>query len=124
MVINIDTQKVLIQRLYLADNLWRRLLGLLPCRNLADGEGMLLTPCRGIHTMFMRFTIDVLYLDHLMRVVAVFPEVKPWRVLPIISEGRHVLEIPSGMLVATETVPGHRLYYSNELYLKERFCLK
>ena len=42
---------------------WRRLIGLMGRARLADGEGLIFTPCRGIHTYFMRFPIDLVFID-------------------------------------------------------------
>lgn len=82
---------------------------MIPRKNLGMEEGLLLTPCRGIHTFCMRFNIDALYLDDQMRVVAVFPDVKPWRVLPYIREARHVLEMASGAISASGVQVGDQL---------------
>lgn len=114
MVININTGHILIRRLHRADTFWKRFWGLLLHKKLPTYEGMLLTPCRSIHTFFMRFTIDVLYLDHSMRVVAAYPQVKPWRLLTGSREGRHVLEMSPGILALTGTTIGHQLQIINE----------
>jgi uncharacterized protein len=53
--------------------------GLLGRDGLAQGEGLLLKPCGSVHTAFMRFPIDVVFLDRELSVVAVRPEVRPWR---------------------------------------------
>lgn len=110
-ILNVDTGKVLVRRLFLADSFWRRLLGLIPHREICAGEGLLLTPCKGIHTFFMRYDIDVLYLDKDMCVVASFPEVKPWRVLPQLSAAVQVLEMATGTLSASRTRVGHKLMF-------------
>jgi uncharacterized membrane protein (UPF0127 family) len=53
--------------------------GLLGRDGLAQGEGLLLKPCGSVHTFFMGFPIDVVFLDRELSVVAVRPEVRPWR---------------------------------------------
>lgn len=107
MVINLATGKVLVDKLHRADSYWRRLKGLMLIKRINTSEGLLLTPCKSIHTMFMRFSIDVLYLDPTFKVIRVFREVKPWRVLPFGRNVKHVLEMAAGTAVGTE--PGHRL---------------
>lgn len=109
MVINSDTGDVLAYGLKKADTFWSRFLGLMPCKRLPEGEGMLLTPCQSVHTFFMHFAIDVLYLDLDKQVVAVFPNVAPWRVLPFKRRCRYVLEVPAGTLQGSHTDIGHHL---------------
>ena len=53
--------------------------GLLGRDGLDSGEGLLLKPCGSVHTFFMRFPIDVVFLDRELEVVAVSAEVRPWR---------------------------------------------
>ena len=53
--------------------------GLLGRKELPSGEGILLKPSGSIHTFFMRFPIDVVFLDRELRVVAIAPDVPPWR---------------------------------------------
>ena len=53
--------------------------GLLGRRVLPEGEGILLRPCGSVHTFFMRFPIDVVFLDRDLKVVGVAPELRPWR---------------------------------------------
>ena len=112
-LVKLANEKVIVRELQLADSIWGRFWGLLPRKGLEPGEGLLLTPCRGIHTFFMRFSIDALYLDDQMRVVAVFPEVKPWRLLPYLKEARQVLEVASGAVSALGVEVGDQLLLQN-----------
>lgn len=57
-----------------------RLVGLLGQRALAPDMALLIAPCSGVHTCFMRFTIDVVFLDRDGVIVAVVPHLRPWRV--------------------------------------------
>lgn len=86
---------VVCEHCLLAESMFARLRGLLGRRGLAEGEGMLLRPASSIHTGFMRFTIDAIYLDRENRVTKVVSEIRPWR----FSAGRGaraVLELPAG----------------------------
>ncbi len=60
--------------------------------------GLWITPSEGIHTMGMRFPIDVLYLDADRRIVRIYRELKPWRIAAISRRTRSVLELPAGTL--------------------------
>lgn len=57
----------------------------------------------------MKYPIDVAYLDSDLVVVRVFPNVKPWRVLPAVAGTRHVLEVPRATLADSGTLVGHKL---------------
>lgn len=110
MVINSDNGAVIADKIKKADTFWHRLVGLIPYSNLPEGEGIILAPCQSVHTLFMRFTIDILYLDRDWRVLATFPGVKPWRLLPLNWRCRYVLEVPSGSIFNSRTEVGHRLF--------------
>lgn len=78
-------------------NCWhQRLLGLMFRRTLRQGHGMLLTPCTSIHTAFMRFAIDVVYLDAEFRVLSIHTQLKPWRLSWGPVGTHHALELPAG----------------------------
>jgi uncharacterized membrane protein (UPF0127 family) len=62
-----------------ADRPWSRLRGLLGRSSLPAGEGLLLRPCGSVHTLFMRFPIDVVFCDRELRVLSVAESVRPWR---------------------------------------------
>lgn len=79
-----------------ADGWWRRAVGLLGRRELPEGHGLLLRPCRSIHTWFMRFPIDVVYLDESGQVLKVAPDVRAWRFSAGPRHTRMALELRSG----------------------------
>ena len=83
-----------IAQVWNANTYFTRLRGLLG-RSLAEGGGLLLTPCGDIHTFGMRYAIDAVYLDGDMRVVGT-ETLAPWRVGNIFRGARHVLELPAG----------------------------
>lgn len=84
-----------------------RLLGLMFRAGLPQGEGLLIRPCRAVHTHFMRFPIDVLFLDRESRVVHLIPAMAPWKLSPTIKDADAVLELPAGASGAT--APGDLL---------------
>ena len=69
--------------------------GLLGRRALASGEGLLLRPAGSIHTLFMRFPIDAVFLDGEQRVIKVVAGVRPWRTAAA-RGARSVVELPAG----------------------------
>ena len=81
-----------------ANTFWARLKGLMFRRKLAVQTGLLLDPCPQIHTCFMRFNIDVIFVDKNNRVIAVMEHLKPWRMTKFYTCARRVLELPEGTL--------------------------
>lgn len=83
---------------WLADGFFNRFRGLMGRASLASGEGLLLKPCNSIHTFFMRFAIDVVYLDSEGKVLKIRRNFKPWRAdLPVFG-AKSVLEVSAGSL--------------------------
>lgn len=79
-----------------ARSLWARFWGLMGRRSLPEGQGLLLRPCSSVHMFFMRFPIDVIFLDRDNRVVKIIPAMKPWRAA-LGGRGAHsALEVNAG----------------------------
>jgi uncharacterized protein len=92
-----------------ADNLWARMVGLIGSRPLTAGEGLLIVPCNSIHTHFMGYPIDVLYVDRAGRVVALDRPMDPWRFGRIHRKARYVIELPAGALAAAGCAVGDEI---------------
>lgn len=86
-----------------------RLVGLLGRSSLAPGEALVLSPCTSVHTAFMRFSIDVLYVNRDGQVIKVVPEMKPFRASAAGSMRCYVIELPSGTAAGTHTAVGDQL---------------
>jgi uncharacterized protein len=86
---------VVCDRCVVADTPASRLRGLLGRSELSPGEGLLLRPASAIHTCFMRFPIDAVFLDRDWRVVAISDDVRPWRAASR-RGAKAVLELPAG----------------------------
>lgn len=95
----------------LADTFWRRLRGLLGTDSLKPGEGLILVGEKSIHTLFMKFPIDVLYLDKDMRVIRADNNMIPYRLGPFILQSAYVVEVPVGTITATATEVGDQLRF-------------
>lgn len=88
--------RLLATRARIARSLAARVVGLLGRDGLGEGEGLILPACRSIHTAFMRFTIDAVFVDRRWRVIRVWQALPPWRVTPIIWRAQAVIELPPG----------------------------
>jgi uncharacterized protein len=99
---------VVCERCVVADSFRLRLRGLLGRRSLGSDEGLLLVKSPSIHTTFMRFPIDVLFLDRELGVIAVKEGLKPWRIAGR-WKAKHILELRSGEAARRGVGPGARL---------------
>ncbi len=77
--------------------------------NLGVGEAMVIKPCNAIHTFFMRFPIDVLFVDKHNKVVKAISNLPAFRLTSICFASQFVVELPSGTIKATHTVSGDQL---------------
>jgi uncharacterized protein len=108
-VLNSTRDTVLGERIQVAETSLSRIVGLLGKRGLEPGAGLLIFPSQAIHTVAMRFAIDVLFLDRNWRVIHLRPTMVPFRVTGIYWKARSVLELPSGSIVQTSTQLGDQL---------------
>lgn len=82
----------------LASNAWHRLRGLLGTKTLETGEGLLLRPCQSVHTFFMAFPIDVVFVDRYFRIVELHRAMPPFRLSRFVRRARFVIELPAGTI--------------------------
>jgi uncharacterized membrane protein (UPF0127 family) len=92
----------------LADTPWTRLRGLLGRGGLGDDEGLLIRPAGSVHTFFMRFPIDVVFLARDDTVLKVVPGLRPWRIAGA-RHARRTLELPPGRASRARITCGERL---------------
>lgn len=93
-----------------AEGFMARLKGLMFQNELPAGGGLLLRPESSIHTFFMRFPIDVLYLSQEWQVLRATANMPPYRLGPLFTKGCHaILELPAGTIAETGTEVGDRL---------------
>ena len=97
-LMNPRTATPVCEEVTIAKTFLTRLIGLLGKRQLGATEGLWLKPSNGIHTLFMRFPIDVVAFDRHGTVVKTAENVRPWRILGVPRKTRSVLELPAGHL--------------------------
>lgn len=100
---NADNGKELASTVVLADSVFKRMKGLLGRRSLEKGEALLIKPCMAIHTVCMRFPIDILFLDSKGTVVGKYEAMAPNRFTRVFLAAKSVLELPAGTLSLTDT---------------------
>ena len=108
---NLTRHTVLATCLEVADSGHKRSKGLLGRARLSPGEGLWILPCESVHTFFMQFPIDLVYLDRKHRIRKLRSEMPPWRVSACLS-AHSVLELGAGTIRNTQTQPGDLLEFS------------
>ncbi|MFL5863972.1 MAG: DUF192 domain-containing protein [Solirubrobacteraceae bacterium] len=94
-ILNLTRDNTVCEQAIIADQPLRRMRGLLGQSSLPVGDGILLMPAPSVHTAFMRFAIDVIFIDRDFQVVKIAPDVAPWRMASA-RRARHALELPAG----------------------------
>ncbi len=102
-VLNTTKGTLLADKAIFAEILWKRLVGLLGRKGLGRGEALVIRPCSGIHTFFMRFPIDAIFLDKASKVVKTIQDMRPFRLSGWVFGTREVIELPSGTISASHT---------------------
>lgn len=106
---------VLCDRLESAGGLAGQSRGLLGRDGLASGSGMLFVsslPLMWMHMFFMRFPIDIVFLNRKGRVLHICHQLRPWHLSPIVLRARKALELPAGAAAATSTETGDFIYFA------------
>jgi uncharacterized membrane protein (UPF0127 family) len=105
---NQRTNEIIAGRVRVADNPWTRLVGLLGKKSLPIGEALLIRPCSSVHTFFMRFRMDAIFVDRESRVLKVQHDMRPFRVAWA-RKSRFVIELMGGALRDLDIKPGDEL---------------
>ena len=111
---NLRTGLWLAQDLRVAQSLWDKAKGLLGQHGLAPGAGLYIVPCQSIHSFFMRFPFDAVFVDKSWRVLHLIEAMSPWRISPFVWRAKGVLELPAGTIGASHTQQGDTLQPSWE----------
>ncbi len=101
----------LAENCIIADTFFTRLKGLLGTSTLNTGEGLLLVGEKSIHTFFMAFPIDVIYINAQKTVVRLDRNFVPNRIGKYVSQSAYILEVPVGTIDRTRTTIGDQLHF-------------
>ncbi len=102
--------QLLIQNLESAESLWSRGVGLLSRKSIQDNEALWIKPCNNIHTFFMRFAIDCIFIDEKLKIVRVVNNIKPFRFAGPYWKARSVIETAAGVAAKWNLKEGDQLY--------------
>lgn len=89
-----------------ANNFFGKLFGLITRKKLKNNQGFLIENCSSIHTFWMRYSIDVIFLDKKNLVLAIYHNIKPFRATPFIRNAYYALELKSGTIEKTSLEVG------------------
>ena len=110
-LINQTKKTCLAEEVAVADTVWLRMRGLLGKKELKKGQTLVLNPCNSVHTFFMRFPIDVVFVSTQNRVVKTISSLKPFRHTGIYFRARFTVELPAGTIQETLTREGDTLSF-------------
>ena len=100
--------RVLIQNCWHAKGLWERTIGLMGKKQLKNDEALLINSCKQVHTHFMRFPIDVVFLNKENEIIKI-QEMKPWKISPLVLQARKTLELTHGFCNQHKLTEGVKL---------------
>src|SRR5437667_1912909 len=109
---NATRSTVVGQRIRVAETGLTRIVGLLGESELLPGDGLLIVPSQGVHTLGMQFPIDIAVLDDDWKVMAIRRAMRPFRMTRMFWRAAAVLELPSGMLESTSTLVGDAIEFA------------
>jgi uncharacterized membrane protein (UPF0127 family) len=95
-LINSTTGDVLAEQVRVAEGFLSRLIGLMGRKTMAGGSALVLRPCRSVHTFFMCFNIDLIFLDRRGMMVHLISDMPPFRISPVVRRASLVVELPGG----------------------------
>ncbi len=105
-IVNLNKNFTLAEEVFLADNFQTRTKGLLGRKSLLKGHAMILRPCNSVHTFFMQFPIDVLFIDKDNRVIKIVRFMGPFKATWPCLKAKFVVELPVGTIDASKTTLG------------------
>ena len=107
--INATRNTVLAESILIADTPIKRIIGLIGRKEFNPGQALVIRPCKAIHTFFMRFAIDVIFIDRDKRVVKALPHFRPYRLSRMYFRAYAVIELPVGTIESSLTHEGDTL---------------
>ncbi len=109
-LVNRTKNIILAEEVVKATSFWQRAKGLLGKASLAKNSTLWILRCNSIHTFFMKFPIDVVFVDKNLRVCTVMTNIKPWRLASSLWRAHSVFEFASPQPVLKQIEKGDMLY--------------
>ena len=106
---NVTQNTVIAANAEAADTALKRMAGLLGREALNAGEALVITPCQSIHMLFMKFAIDVIFIDRQGTVVGLCSNIRPFQFSPLFFKAHSAIEVPTGTICSTKTCLGDKI---------------
>lgn len=90
---NITKNKIIVDNGYMANTFLTRLKGLLGKREIEDNEGICIYPCKSVHTFFMQFPIDIVFIDRDNKIIHITENLRHYRISKYVKNAEYVIEI-------------------------------
>ena len=105
-IVNLTRSTTLANSVEMADTPRKRMRGLLGRESMKEGNSLVITQCQSIHMFFMKFAIDVVFIDGNKKVVGLSKKIKPFMLSPIFWKSACAIELPAGTIESTGTQVG------------------
>ena len=102
-IMNLTRSALLADNAVMADSFLVRIKGLLGRETLNKGEALILKPCNSIHTFFMHFAIDALFVSRDSKIIGLMENTPPFRISRIYPQAHFVIELPPATISNTHT---------------------
>lgn len=110
-LINRSTNEQLAEEIGTAYSFWGRLRGLMFTKEIRAGCGLHIRPCKQIHSFFMNYSIDVLFVNDENVIVGVESHFPPYKIGRVYREASSVIELPAGTIEETQTEIGNQIQF-------------
>ena len=108
-IFNSTKKTFLAKKTLVARSFFSRLAGLTVRNNLGRQEALMIPGCRAIHMLFMKFAIDVVFVDKTGCVAGQIKSLRPFSFSPVFFKADYVIELPTGTIEASRTEIGDRI---------------
>jgi uncharacterized membrane protein (UPF0127 family) len=108
-ITNTSKQRLLADKAWVAETASQRMKGLLGRDGLEPGQALYISPCTSIHSFFMRFVFDAVFVAHDGRVLHIIHRMKRFRISRIVPRAAGVIELPAGVLADSATELGDKI---------------
>ncbi len=110
---NQSKNNVICSEVEIASSFFARAQGLLGTKKLSPNKTLWIHRCNNIHTFFMNYAIDCVFVDHKLKVCAVAENVHPWRIVLPKWKARSVFEMSAGLAKSAQIEVGDQLHVGN-----------
>ncbi|MDR6551570.1 DUF192 domain-containing protein [Paenibacillus qinlingensis] len=105
------SQTIIATQIQFADSFFTRFIGWMAKRTINDNECLIIHPCNSVHTFFMKFEIDILFLDESDYILSIREQMRPFRLTPIVQHAVRVVELKGGTIQQFNIEIGDRIVW-------------